>query len=561
MSEVATKSDLYQKHKTIIDNAIKAIQERKFYSQYPEHPKPYGEEAPANGKTNYDTYLNNKFEDLVQSGEDNWGGEEVSPYTLEALSIQYPLFSVDTLVNKSSEAFNSWRKVSPADRAGVLVESLEKIKDKFFEIAYATMHTTGQSFMMSFQASGPHANDRALESVALGYQELTRFPEEVLWDKPMGKFNIQLNKTYKPVAKGIGVVIGCSTFPIWNTVPGVYADLVAGNTVIVKPHPKAILPIAIVVTEIQKALEESGYDPNIIQLAVDTPDNMITKELAENDSVKLIDFTGNSEFGTYLESLSSRGKTVFTEKTGVNSAIIDSVQDLDAALGNLAFSLSLYSGQMCTAPQNFLIPADGVNTPDGIVSYDEVVEKLKGQITGLVTHPKMGAGTIGAIQSEMTADRVKSVDQLGAKIILNQNGVTNEEFPNARLCSPVVLEVDAADKAIYEKELFGPIVLIIKTKNTEESVQIARDMATSHGALTCAAYTTDEDTKAMIEEEMEKAFTPVSFNLTGYIWVNQHAGFSDFHVTGGNPAGNATYVNPEYVIKRFVWVGHRTLKA
>jgi len=58
---------------------------------------------------------------------------------------------------------------------------------------------------------------------------------------------------------------------------------------------------------------------------------------------------------------------------------------------------------------------------------------------------------------------------------------------------------------------------------------------------------------------MEKAFTPVSFNLTGFIWVNQHAAFSDFHVTGGNPAGNATYVNPEYLIKRFVWVGHRRL--
>jgi hypothetical protein len=56
---------------------------------------------------------------------------------------------------------------------------------------------------------------------------------------------------------------------------------------------------------------------------------------------------------------------------------------------------------------------------------------------------------------------------------------------------------------------------------------------------------------------MEEVFTPVSLNLSGPIWVNQHAAFSDFHVTGGNPAGNASYTNPEFVNKRFVWVGHR----
>ena len=84
-------------------------------------------------------------------------------------------------------------------------------------------------------------------------------------------------------------------------------------------------------------------------------------------------------------------------------------------------------------------------------------------------------------------------------------------------------------------------------------------MAAKHGAITCAAYTTDAETEKLIAEEMESVFAPVSFNLTGGIFVNQHAAFSDFHVTGGNPAGNASFSNPEYVNKRFVWVGHRKL--
>ena len=120
-----------------------------------------------------------------------------------------------------------------------------------------------------------------------------------------------------------------------------------------------------------------------------------------------------------------------------------------------------------------------------------------------------------------------------------------------------MLEVDAKDFGIYENELFGPIVLVIKTKNTRQSLELAREMAVKHGAITCAAYTTDTEIAKEIEEEMETSFTPVSFNLTGGIFVNQHATFSDFHVTGGNPAGNASFTNPDYVNRRFVWVGHR----
>ncbi|MCP6503186.1 hypothetical protein NL484_27355, partial [Klebsiella pneumoniae] len=81
---------------------------------------------------------------------------------------------------------------------------------------------------------------------AAGLEEQTRFPERQVWEKPMGKYNLKLNKIWKPVPKGLSLVIGCSTFPTWNTVPGMYASLVTGNPVIVKPHPKGVLPIAIV---------------------------------------------------------------------------------------------------------------------------------------------------------------------------------------------------------------------------------------------------------------------------------------------------------------------------
>lgn len=538
----------------IINNAIKAIHARTFYAQYPEHPKAYGEDATAKGQVAFDAQRNNKFEALKQSNPTGWVGEEVSPYTMEALNIQYPVFDIDTLIVRAGRAMQQWKKVAPDDRAEVLVDALERVKNRFFEIAFATQHTTGQAFMMSFQASGPHASDRALEALALGYQEVTRFPSKITWEKPAGKVNLVLEKKYKAVPKGIGLVIGCSTFPTWNSVPGLFATLITGNTAIVKPHPKSVYPIAVVVAEIQSALEAKGYDPNICQLAVDSSSNLITKKLAEHPLVKLIDYTGGSAFGDYIESIP--GKTTFTEKAGVNSVILDSVADLKAVAQNLSVAVSLYSGQMCTAPQNFFVPASGVKTAEGEASYDEVVKALTGAISGLAAHPQMGPGMLGAVQNEVTVKRVESVKDI-ANVLVQSTTVANPEFPSARTCSPIVLEVDAKDFGIYENELFGPIVLIIKTKDTEESIHLAKEMAAKHGAITCAAYTTDDAVAAQIEEEMESAFVPVSFNLTGGIFVNQHATFSDFHVTGGNPAGNASFANPEYVNKRFVWVGHR----
>jgi phenylacetic acid degradation protein paaN len=310
-----------------------------------------------------------------------------------------------------------------------------------------------------------------------------------------------------------------------------------------------------VVEEIQKVLQAKGIDINVCQLAADSSNNLITKKLAENPIVKLIDYTGGSAFGDYVEHIP--GKTTFTEKAGVNSVILDSVTDLKAVVQNLAFAASLYSGQMCTAPQNFFIPASGVKQGDTVIPYEEVKKAFVDAVAGIANHPQMGPGTLGAIQSELTLKRVASAKELDANVLLAPNKVANTEFPDARTTSPIILEVDAKDTGVYENELFGPIILLIKTKDTAQSVRLAKEMVSLHGAITCAAYSTDEAMANFIVSEMESVFAPVSLNLTGNIWVNQHAGFSDFHVTGGNPAGNASFTNPEYVNKRFVWVGHR----
>lgn len=549
-----TSLSLFEKYASMVDAAKAAIHSRGYYTPYPENPKAYSEDADAKGKAYISAVMNNNFGELLQGEPDAWLGEEISPYLQLGIGVKYPSYAIETYVTNATRAQKQWGKTPAEVRAGLLIEALENIKTRFFDITYATMHTTGQSYMMSFQASGPHSNDRALEAVVTGLEELTKYVSETEWVKPMGKFDLKLKKNWKAMPKGIGLVIGCSTFPIWNTVPALFANLITGNVSIVKPHPKAILPIAIVVGELQKVLSENGFDTCIVQLAPDTLDKPITKQLAEHDAVKLVDYTGGSEFGNYIELLN---KTVFTEKAGVNSIIIDSAADLKAVMGNIAFSASLYSGQMCTAPQNIFISSDGVKTNDGLVTFDDAVATLCGAITGLVDNPKAGAPTLGAIQSELTINRVKNSGTLGGKVVLESKTIVNEEFKDARIATPAVIVIDEQEYNHYNKECFGPIVFVIKTASTQSSVALAKKLASEKGAITCGAYTTDANTMQTIEDEMNEVFTPVSFNFTGAAFINSHAAFSDFHVTGGNPAGNASLTTTEFIVRRFIWVGNR----
>ena len=244
----------------------------------------------------------------------------------------------------SRRAEASWRKAGPEAWVGVSLEILDRINKASFEIANAIMHTTGQAFVMAFQAGGPHAQDRGLEAVAYAWDQMRRVPRRRAWEKPQGKNEpVRMEKRFRIVPRGVGLVIGCSTFPTWNGYPGLFASLATGNAVIVKPHPNAILPLAITVRIAREVLAEGGFDPNVVTLvAHDAGDNM-AQTLALRPEIKIVDFTGSTANGRWLEE-HARQAQVYTEKAGVNQVIVDSAADFKGLARNLAFSLALYTG-------------------------------------------------------------------------------------------------------------------------------------------------------------------------------------------------------------------------
>jgi phenylacetic acid degradation protein paaN len=543
---------LVEKHAQTLQEALEAVRSRSFYAHWAEVPsgKIYGETANEEGRRRFEALRGQRFSELVQSHEGRWVGQEVSPYGFP-LEIQYPALGVERAVERAQRAQRQWQRVPVRQRAALLIEVLERAAAEFFALAYATMHTTGQGFVMAFQASGPHAFDRALEAIATGVLALESFAAEALWTKPVGKGTVTLAKRFRAVPKGIGAVIGCSTFPLWNALPGVFANLITGNACLWKPHPLVILPVALFVASCQRAFEELGVDPHLLVLLPCTPEEPLTWEVVEHPAVRIVDYTGSPAFGAELERRLG-GKVVFTEKAGVNSVLLHSVTELDAVLDNLAFSLCLYSGQMCTAPQNLFVPEQGIQTPTGNLAPEEFARRLVEAVDALVGNPKAGPVTLGAIQNERTLQRVREAQNLGLPILRASTPVVHPEFPQARTASPLLLQAHwERHRVYYGREWFGPIAFLVRVPDAEHGLAEIAHLVQTAGALVTSVYSGEDAFVQRAVETLTEAGTSVAVNFVGPIWVNQSAAYSDFHGAGVNPAGNASFTDLAYVASRF----------
>ena len=550
---------LFEQHASTLNAAVEANRNRLFHAHWPEPPsgKIYGETAQEEGLQAFKAALNNAFDFPHQKGSEGTVGAEHSPFGFP-LNISYPTYSADVLIANANESLKQWKKLTVTERAGILIECLERASKHFFAIGFSTMHTTGQGFIMGFQASGPHAFDRALESIASGYMALDAFASSAHWTKPMGKMQVDLKKEYHVRPKGINLTIGCSTFPIWNSFPGMFASLITGNVTIAKTHPSAILPLAICIQSFQETLASLGLDPHIIQIAIDSQEKPLTLALAEQKDIQTIDYTGSSAFGNQLEKLiAGSTKELFTEKAGVNCALIGEVNNLDAVLDNIAFSLCLYSGQMCTTTQNIYVPKSGVITPEGIISFDDICLKLKEKVDALVFNEKMGPGTLGALHSPAVKSRIEKAKASGLIIIRDSESVSQQGFDNALSCSPLLLKADSAHQEIVHEEWFGPISFMIPVEDISTGIKVMADSIKQHGALTALLHLNDEGLMNQAVDQLVDAGVNISFNLVGPIWVNQSAGFSDFHGTGANPAGNASFADLSFVSRRYNIIGMR----
>ncbi len=545
--------DYFNHHRERFEQAQMACRERHHWSAFPElHVHPQREQGLAAAQEFLQALSNSRFE-VDQPGIQGYIGEEVSPYTQEKLGVTYPQSDIDTLFAAAKSALPNWAFADIDIRTGILMEVVERLFQQVFNIAAAVMHTAGQSPNMSYTGSGVNAMDRAIEALVYAYEAMHWTPQNAHWQRNFGKAEISLKKRYRVMPRGVAVCFSCASFATWNAWPSMMASLATGNAVIVKPHPDSVLPMALSVKIFREVLAEAGFDPNLVTMALDTRAEPIGKILVKHPDTAIVDFTGSAEFGSWVEA-NAYPALCFTETAGVNTVVLESCEDLDAVLRSLATTLCMFSAQMCTSPQNIYLPKQGVKVGRGdaaqYIPAAEVKRRLAEAVANLVEDPRKAAMILACIQSPQTLKLLKQSESQG-EVLLAPRAYPHPEFPNARTSTPLMLAVTKAQRSLYLGERFGPLSFVIECESATDALTQACSDVSEIGGLTAFAYSLDEQFLDQAERAYAIAGAQLTCNLTGPMPLNFAAAYSDFHVTGLNPAGNASLTELGFVAQRF----------
>jgi phenylacetic acid degradation protein paaN len=545
---------LYEQHRDALAQAHQACRHRGYFSLFHETPDrhPGGAEAQAAGLAAFRGQLGRAFE-LDQPGMLDRIGGEVSPYTGEPLGIDYPRADVDVLFAAAQSAMRGWADAPPEARLGVCMEIVARLYADVFVAQHAVMHTAGQSALMSYAGSGTNALDRGVEALAYAHAAMADVPREATWERRFGSTTLTLKKRWRLVPRGVAVCFACATFPTWNAYPAMLASLATGNAVIVKPHPTGVLSMALAVRTCREVLAAAGYSPDLVTLCCDSVEAPIGKVLVQHPRAAIVDFTGSARFGAWVEQ-HAPPKLCYTETSGVNTVVVESVDALDPVVKSLATTMSLFSAQMCTSPQNVYVPRDGIRCGDARVSPEEFGAALAAAMDSIAADPRRAGPILAAVQSPATPSMLDQLQADGARhgrVLRESRPYAHADFPNARTRTPLLIGVEAGARELYGEERFGPAGFVITTADRDAALAEAAGDAKRSGGITAFVYSTDPAYLERAEDAYSAAGAQLTCNLTGPMPLNFAAAYSDYHVTGLNPAGNATLTDLAFVASRF----------
>jgi phenylacetic acid degradation protein paaN len=550
----ATATRLFEQHRDLLGRAAHACATREYFSPFPETPDRYPDAAAAfeRGEATFRALLGQRF-DLDQPGEIGRLGDEISPYTGQPLGIDYPRADADALYSAAHAAMPAWINAGPDARVGVCLEIVQALFAELPVLLHSVMHTAGQSHAMSYAGSGTNALDRGIEAVVYAHRAMSAVAPAALWERRFGTATIRLQKRYRLVPRGVAVCFTCATFPTWNAYPAMLASLATGNAVIVKPHPTGILPMALSVRVARRVLASAGFDPNLVTMVVDSAAEPIGKRLVKHPQTAIVDFTGSARFGAWVEQ-NAHPALCYTETSGVNTVILESAHDLEPVVRSLATTMHLFSAQMCTSPQNIYVPRGGIDVKGRRVGTDELCVALAAAYRGVTADPRRAASILAAIQSPSTLELIDSMRAAGARhgtVVVDSAPYAHPDYPAARTATPLLLRVTPAARELYCEERFGPVGFVIETDDASTALQAAASDVRQSGGITAFAYSTRDEFLAAAESAYAAAGAQLTCNLTGPMPLNFAASYSDYHVTGLNPAGNATLTDASFVAARF----------
>ncbi|MBE8473762.1 aldehyde dehydrogenase family protein [Streptomyces sp. 3R004] len=360
------------------------------------------------------------------------------------------------------EAFGSWSRTAPEERAAILARAADVIGSRFVPYAELAQAETGATT----------GTARAMQ-VGVGVARFRRYarvesaewaiPPQINEAGPMGKAGVM---GALAVRQPVGVVTCITSYnnPWANPAGKIAPALAMGNTVVVKPAPQDPLSVY----RMAEALEAAGLPRGVLSV-VSGRSVDVGEAAVDSPDVDMVSFTGSTAVGQRIAEVCGRGmKRQLMELGGKGAAVVFDDADVASAVAGIGTTFSFYSGQICTAPTRVLAQR-GV--------YDRLVEGLAGYAGRLkVGDPREPDTVVGPVISDRHRERVESYVELGRK-----EGATlvagGERPPYERgfYVAPTLLADCTNAMRVAREEIFGPVVSVIPFDDEEEGIALAND--------------------------------------------------------------------------------------
>ncbi|MCR9087316.1 MAG: aldehyde dehydrogenase family protein [Rhodobacteraceae bacterium] len=376
----------------------------------------------------------------------------------------------DAAVAAARRAFASFSQSTKADRLDLLAAILDRYKARSQEIAEAISLEMGAPIDLSMSSQMPAGSShlknfiRALEGI---------------------DFEAPLNGAGKPGRVHLEPVGVCALITPWNwpmnqVTLKVGAAIAAGCTMVLKPSE--IAPLSSMV--FAEVMHEAGVPAGVFNL-VNGDGAGVGSQLSSHPDVDMVSFTGSTRAGRAITKAGAETiKRVALELGGKGANILFDDADDTAVRRGVAHCME-NTGQSCNAPTRMLVQNG---------RYDAVVEEAGALAAATSTGPAREAGEhIGPLVSAAQYDKVQSLIETGlregARLVAGGPG-RPEGTNRGYFVRPTVFADVTNDMTIAQKEIFGPVLSILRFETEADAIRIAND--TPYG-LTDYVQTQDPD--------------------------------------------------------------------
>jgi len=414
--------------------------------------------------------------------------QTVNPTTEEVLQTYTRMTrqEAEAIVDQSHEAFTHWRQESMESRAKVLRKMAAVIREHQDSLVDLMTREMGKIRSQGY--------DECELCAAVCEYSADQGPEE-LADETRDLEGGRALVTHQPQ----GVIYGIQpwNFPLYQVIRYSAANLMAGNTVLLK-HAPNVTGMAL---EIEKLYQEAGLPDNAFRALVidhDTSDAVIA-----HPKVRGVTLTGSPGAGRKVASKAAEHLKKTVLELGSNDAYLI-LRDADVSkAAEVAVQARIYNtGQTCVAAKRFIVE-DSV--------YDEFREAFMENMKKVAFGDPSKEGTdLGPMARKDLRDDLH--DQVQASVRAGATCLLGGEIPDGKgfFYPATVLENVAPGQPAYDDELFGPVASLIRVKDEAEAIRVANDSPYGLGG---GIFSGDEERAIRLARD---EFDTGMVNINGY---------------------------------------------